>query len=388
MKTRMFAGILLIVIILGGCVVAGETTSAIEVRPGVVMSNDPADLPIPTSGYSVYFVGESHGNHEAKAVLRGYLKRLYEEAGLRDMILEEDQAYEAEANAFVHGTNEELPDELCLRADVLKIIRDFNSGLPDNELVTVHLVDVDSPLTAIYRHLAELHQEMGTSSEAISFPEFSDFREWHGQAIYELIEKLRNASIDEPNLINALETVKLSLDWYYIGNRLEIGWPRGSRATFAPIREDVITKNIKFVLTQLGDRPVLAYFGLFHGMKAQGDPNPPVEGFKSWGERLADENIAVFSLVMFGASGESFWHKRTLLSDEEFLQGFLLPDGTSILSLFDAYPDQNIVYTDLHAAENSAIRLSTDLLDVPASQLFDGTIVFRKFTPMEDVCPK
>jgi len=70
------------------------------------------------------------------------------------------------------------------------------------------------------------------------------------------------------------------------------------------------------------------------------------------------------------------------------LREFKLTDGISLISLFDTYTIPDIVYTDLQAEENSTIRLSPDLLDVPASQLFDGVVIFRKFNPMENVCPK
>lgn len=385
MKTKVLASVLLITILLGSCA-RTETFSGGEVRPGVYMSSDPADFPFPTSGYTVYFVGESHGNRETKTIFKTYLKKLYTETGLRDVILEEDQAYETEANAYVHGSSDELPGALCLRADVLGILREFNGGLPDAEKVTVHLVDVDSPLPTIHKHLAELYQQLGDKSESILFPDLSEFRGWNGKKMRVLIDEVRSISTDQPDVLNGLDTVSLSLEWYFLGNRLEIGWPRGTREKFAPIREDVITKNIDYVLTQSDGKPVLAFFGLFHGMKVMADPTFPVKGFKSWAERLVDENTAVYSLAIFGAAGESFWHERTLPDDEDFLKDFKLVDGTSLISLFASYTAPNIVYTDLQAEENSTIRLSPDLMDIPASQLFDGIIIFKEFTPMEDAC--
>ena len=387
MKTRVPASVLLVVALLWGCARA-ETLSATEVRPGVYMSNDPIDFPFPTSGYTVYIVGESHGNRETKLVFQAYLKKLYEKAGLRDVILEEDQAHEIEANAYIHGLSDELPSALCLRADILQQIREFNLNLPDEEKVTVHLVDVDSPLPIIYKHLAELYRQLGDKGESISFPDLSEFRGWNGKKMRKLIDEVRSVSTGQPDIINGLDTVSLSLEWYFLGNRLEIGWPRGTRAKFAPIREDVITNNIEYILKQLNGKPVLAFFGAAHGMKVMADPTFPVEGFKSWAERLVDENVEVYSLAMFGASGKSFWHERSLPSDEEFLREFKLTDGISLISLFDTYTIPDIVYTDLQAEENSTIRLSPDLLDVPASQLFDGVVIFRKFNPMENVCPK
>jgi hypothetical protein len=387
MKTRILAGVLLILVLLGSCA-RTETPSAIEVRPGMYMSNDPTDFPFPTAGYTVYIVGESHGNHETKLVFQAYLKKLYREAGLRDVILEEDQAYETDANGYIHGQTDAFPSKLCLRADILGIIREFNSGLSEHEKLAVHLVDVDSPLTAIYQHLAELYEQLGTTGKPVLFPDFSDFRDWPGQEIYTLIDEMKGISNDDPDIVNGLITVKLSLDWYFLGNRLEIGWPRGFRYSFAPIREDIMAKNIKYILTHLNGKPVMAFFGSGHGMKAQGDPNPPVEGFKSWAQRLVDANVDVYSLSIYGASGESYWHERTLPSDEKYLKEFKLADGTLLVSFFDTQADKTIIYTDLRTGDQPPIRSLPDFVDLPASQLYDGIIIFKEFTPMENVCLK
>jgi len=389
MKTRITTSVLLIAVLFGGCAKA-ETPSITEVRPGVYMSSDPADFLFPTSGYTVYIVGESHGNHETKLVFQAYLKKLYEEAGLRDVILEEDQAYETEANAYVHGLTDEFPNELCLRADILGIIREFNSGLSDNEKVNVHLVDVDSPFPIIYKHLIELHSQLGPAGESIQIPELSEIQYANSKKLYALVDELRAVSTGQPDILNGLDSVRLSFEWYYLGNQLDVGWPVGASRYFAPIREDIITKNINYVLPQLNDKPVLAFFGANHGMKTQGIPDPylPIKGFKPWAQRLVDENIAVHSIAIYGASGDSFWHGRTLPDDGEFLKEFKLTDGTSLVSLFDTYPEPNIVYTDLRSEENSTIKLSSDILDIPASQYYDGIIVFKEFTPMENVCPK
>ena len=382
MSKRIVASVLLIAVLLGGC------AKNIEVRPGVYMSSDPADFPFPTSGYTVYIAGESHGNRETKLVFQSYLNKLHEEAGLRDVILEEDQAYETEANAYIHGLTDELPTGLCLRADILGQIREFNSNLADDKKVTVHLVDVDSPFPIIYKHLTELHSQMGPMGGSIQIPDLSEIKYAKSERLYGLVNDLRAVSAGQPDILNGLDTVQLSLEWYYLGNQVDTGWPMGSRAQYAPIREDVITKNVKYVLSQLNDKPVLAFFGLFHGMKVEADPNPPVKGFKSWAQRLTEENIAVYSLAMFGASGTSSWRGETLSGDEEFLKEFKLADGTALLSLFDTYPDPNIVYTDLRTKDNSTITLSSELLDFPASRLFDGIIIFKKFTPMENTCPQ
>jgi hypothetical protein len=67
---------------------------------GVFAANDPKDLPLPSSGYDVYLLGESHGNQETKDVFLGWLFNLYRKASLRDVVIEEDQAYEEDAQAL------------------------------------------------------------------------------------------------------------------------------------------------------------------------------------------------------------------------------------------------------------------------------------------------
>ena len=390
MKSKNLVAILLVACIaLEGCASAEEFPETLqEVRPGTYMSDNPADFPFPTSGYTVYIVGESHGNRETKRIFQVFLESLYQEAGLRDVILEEDQAYETEANAYVQGQIEELPRGLCLRADILGQIRTFNSNLPNDQKITIHLVDVDSPMPAIYQHLTELHGQLGPAAASIPLPSFSDFNTWVARQRGAFVEELQSISADHPDIMNGLETVSLSLDWYNLGNRVDVGWPATiSRTKYAPIREDVITMNIRHVLSQLNGRPVLAFFGLFHGTKIVAVPNPPIEGFKSWAQRLLEDEVSVYSLAMLGTSGSSDWRGRTLPHDRELLNEFDLTDGTPVLSLFETYPGFEIIYTDYRTEENSALTLPADFLNLPASQIFDGLIIFKEFTPMENVCP-
>lgn len=381
MKTRALASVLLIVVLLGGC------AKNIEVRPGVYMSNDPADFPFPTSGYTVYFVGETHGNHETKSVFQAYLKKLHKKAGLRDVILEEDQAYETEANAYVHGETDELPTGLCLRADILGQIREFNSNLPEGKMVTVHLVDVDSPFPAVYKHLTELYQQLGSAAQSIQFPDFSEFIMWSPEKMYELVEELKNIPTDDPDVSNELQTIYMSIEWFSLGNDMDTG--RGPRKSFFPMREEIITQNIQHLVAQLDGKPVLAFFGLFHGMKVVGTPIPPVYQFKSWIQRLVEENISIYSIAIFSTSGKSYWRGESFTYGGDYMEEFQLSDGTSLVSLFDDLPDTKIIYTDLRTENNSTTTLPSYIfLDYPASQVYDGLIIFKEFTPMENVCPQ
>lgn len=401
MKRRLPAGILLVVLTMVGC--NGETqktpeisrpaetaTAAIEMeaRPGVYISNDPNDFPFPVSGYEVYFVGEAHGNPQTKQVFQTYLERLYGEAGVRDVILEEDQVFETEANAYVQGSADGFPHNLCLRADILGQIREFNAALPAGEKVRVHLVDVDSPLPSIYQHIRDLHRQLGSAAAAISIPELAEFTNWSPKQRKDLITALKKAAADRPAILNELETVDLSSKWYTMGNRLDENVPVGLQKYFGPLREDVMTKNVRYVLAERKGSPFLVFFGGGHGMKTSEFLG---EGLTSWGQRLNDGGIKVYSLSILGASGKGFWHGRPLEYKEgtqryEGVDGYRFEDGTSLSSLFEAYPDREILYADLRTGGNAKIGLPSVYPDIPASQVYDGLVIFKEFTPMEDAC--
>jgi hypothetical protein len=391
MKTRIITTILFVTLLLEGCSTSNNTKvpqKATEIQPGIYMGNDSAGFPFPTSGYSVYIVGETHGNHETKLVFRAFLENLHRKAGLRDVILEEDQAYEPEANAYVLGQTDVLSDELCLRADLLGQIREFNAALPERKKVHVHLVDVDSPLRTIHKHLTDLHAQLGTKADSISIPALAEVDRKGPNFLYGLIDKLKEVSADQPDVLNELETIHLSVRWYYLGNRLEAGWPTGNRRNFTPVREDIMTKNINYLLSELNGKPVLAFFGTGHGMKAEGLVYPPVPGFKAWAQRLVEGNVKVYSIGIFGESGSGYWHGKPIPNDSEYIGQLTSSDGNYIVSLFDTHPDFKIIYTDYRVEENKDLRLYSDFLDIPASQMYDGLIIFKKFTPMENVCPQ
>jgi len=386
--------------ILGGCLntatppvastltVAPPTPTVLpEVLPGIYVSNDPADFPYPTSGYTIYIVGETHGNQETKLIFQAYLQRLYTEAGLRDVVLEEDQGYETDANAYVQRLSDELPTGLCLRADILGQIREFNGSHPADEQVLVQLVDLDSPFPIIYRHLAELHSQIGAAAESIQIPELDEFRAWQPAAMYELIDKLRNASKGQPDILNGLDTVYQSIQWYLNGNEVDTGALKGSPESFFPAREDVITQNVQYLVHQLEGKPVLAFFGAAHGMKKTTAIDFPIEGFKSWGQRLNEANVSIYSMRVDTLFGEGYWRGDAFtlsLSTEDYQ----FEDGSSLVSLFEKNPDTEIMYTDLRLEDNSDIQLPSGYPSIPASQVYDGLIIFREFTPMEDACPQ
>jgi hypothetical protein len=377
MKTRVIAAFLLILLCLTAC--ANQ-----EIRPGVYVTEDVASLPLPTEGYRLYIVGEAHGNRETKLLFITYLKRLHAKAGIRDVILEEDQAYENIANAFVSGESDSLIPELCLRTDVLTLIREFNAAQPEGEKIKVHLVDVDSPMSTVHLHLQSLREQIGAPAEAIQIPELTEFETWNRGEMYKLIRELEAAAVEQPAALNGLETAHDSLRWYFLGNRIETGEAVGYRSLFAPIREDVITRNVQFLLESLGDKPLLAFYGSAHGMKMQADPNPPREGFTSWAQRIFESGVPVYSLDFLPLSGEYFW-RGNLFPYGDDIESSRLPDGTSLGELL-IEQDKSILYVDFRVEENAASTLPAGYADIPAGQVYDGEVIFREATPMEDAC--
>jgi hypothetical protein len=248
-------------------------------------------------------------------------------------------------------------------------------------------VDVDSPLPVIYKHLMELHAQIGPKAEAVQIPALSELKTWSPKSIYDLIEELQNVSADQPDITNGLETVDLSFHWYFLGNDMDAG--KGFRKTFFPVREDVITQNIQHVVTRLDGKPVLAFFGGIHAMKVVGIPNPPVKDMKSWAQRLSEFGISVYSLNVDGLSGDGYWRGEAFSYEATATDEYLFENDTSLVSLFDAHPEATIIYTDLRMRENSRIRLPASIyLDIPVSQVYDGLIIFKEFTPMENACPQ
>jgi len=247
MRERSFLTILIGVNILVGCIGTSSEKNMTEVEeyPGVYLTNDMSTLPISTSGYDIYLIGEYHGQEEVHLLFIEYLKILHEKIGLRDVILEANQHAEEEANAYILGESEEFPEDLWNRPDrfdVLEKIRDVNEELPDREEIRVHLVDVDFPIPQLYAHIVELAEEIG--AEGIDIPSLEEFEKWDESMMMELVEKLEKLTEKESTL-NELKTVRASIQWYF------------ERYTFS-IREEVIARNIQYVLKELNNAPVLA----------------------------------------------------------------------------------------------------------------------------------
>jgi hypothetical protein len=205
----------------------------------------------------------------------------------------------------------------------------------------------------------------------------------------DLVEQLEGAAghLDARGrdaILAELGNVRLSLDYYWAGNRIGIGPPEGT-VWNAPIREDGITHNIEHLLGELDGAPALAFFGGAHAMKSEGIESP-VSGLQSWAHLLVDSGVEIYALRAWGLSGRSTWRgtESEVTGDGSQIQ---FADGSSLATVLDAAPDAAIVYVDLRSSAHASTRLGDPFLDVPARTLYDGLVVFREVQPMEHRCP-
>jgi hypothetical protein len=346
---------------------------------GVCATDDPSSLPLPTSGYQVYLVGEAHGNQETKALFLGYLSRLYRGSSLRDVFLEEDQVYEEEAQAFVRGSRNDLPVGLCLRTDILSGLREFNRNLPVDEQIRVHLIDIDSPEEAIRQHLLRLKNRIGISAENL---QISDQEALSVTGTRLLVERLADLTSDR-DILAGLRTVRQSLIAYDEGFRSHIGPVQGNPAH--PAREEAITANLLDVSRAAQPAPVLGLYGWVHVRRGT-RPFPDGAGgtfmLTPMADRLETAGIKVYRAICYPLSGRLLWRRRGFeLPAGPGAVDFKLSDGGTIKDILGRAPGSEFILLDFA----KGIRLRTE--DEDLSEHFDSYVFLRTATPMKDQCP-
>jgi hypothetical protein len=285
-------------------VLAALGAAALELRPGVWASRDVSALPLPVSGYDLYMIGELHGVRENEAVLIAYLTKLYAEAGLRDVALEEQPAYRREAQAYVAGESKSLPERLCLRAGIFDALRRFNEGRSGSGLVQVHLVDIDLNANAIRDHLLALKQQI-PGSDAARVPAAGEIKA-QGEATVATLERLTS----DAAMRAELRTVRHSIRAHQQGLDGSTGPVKGS--PYLDDREDAIVSNLTELLHSRQGRPVLALYGSDHVSKNvlhNGGPSQDKD-FPPAALRMERAGIKVFSMVTLPLTGRSNWRGR------------------------------------------------------------------------------
>lgn len=350
------------------------------VQPGIYTAQYVSELPLPTAGYQIYIIGEIHGISEVHQLTIEYLKKLYA-TGLRDIILEESQGYEKAANEFVLKETEILVSDLCLRTDVLEAIRVFNQDIPVSEKVRVHLVDLDYSPSAVYAHLINIHHKLGESAKHIVIPSFGEFQLWGKDEMISLADRLANLpSGVTSEILQELDTVRDSIHWFHLFTVGDITQAAPPEAV--SIRETRITQNIQYLLADIKDKPVLALYGAWHAQKNTGSNSL---GQTPWAQRLSADGVDIHSLFAAGMYGTAFWRGKKnspgIHPDELF---FPPPEGVSLEFVLSEIPNYDIVYIDLRVDTTSNLLLSSG---ERASDMYDGIILFREFSPMVDACP-
>jgi hypothetical protein len=366
----------------------------LSVRPDVFMTNDSGLLPLPTSGYELYVVGEPHGEREVRLLALEYLQLLHEHAGVRDIVLEQvSPAYEQEVNAYVLGLSDTVSDEWSFVADVVIGVRVFNDGLPHGEKVRVHLTDLDLGLPNIYAHLQILQEEMGPVIEDARMPSLPELGSWEEEEMLALVDRLVGLAGDREAVVAGLETVADSVRWHFIGRQSARGkLPASEYVNYVPVREGRIARNVQRLLEELHNRPVLALYGGYHAQKQPALvaslhlSSQPVEVFldtPSWVQRVMESGIRVHSILAMGISGHEGVmgkYQRPVERDPEEIR---FADGVTVADVFSTTQEYDIVYVDLRVDGNHSLRLGNSYQDIPAGEVYDGVVFFREVHPLE-----
>jgi hypothetical protein len=360
------------------------------------LTNDLEALPLPTSGYDVYLVGElHHGTREVASLTLSCLETLHEATGLRDLVLEGGPGFESDINDYVLGLND-APSDLWYpgRMEILAGVRAPNQTLAHEEKIRVHLVDVHGRLSTSHTYLQELRKQMGTVAEDIPLPSLSEFETWNEEEILALVDQLTEAAQGDDRLLNELATVRASIRFHFAWEGFERG--KTSATVGQEIREEAIANNVRHLLTELEGAPVLAMYGGWHAQEVQGMRTVKIYGrsvvldVQPWAQRLVKSGVAVYSLLAGGTSGQARLADRIIPADADPGQ-LRFGDGTTLATVWDAASDYSVVYLDLRANSNASARFGTGFArqlgifdeDTPASEIHDGIVLFREVTPVQ-----
>jgi hypothetical protein len=344
-----------------------------EVRPGVWAGRDTSSLPLADSGYQVYLLGEMHGVREIEAIFGQYMARLHASAGLRDVAIEEDAAYERDAEAYVEGKSNTIREELCLRAGILKTIRRFNEGRPADGMIRVHLVDIDSPADSIREHLLALKQQVAGAA-SVRVPSLAAIKADGLKTVDELKRLTANAQI-----LRELRTIQHSIRAYQEGLEVGTGPPKGS--PYLEDREQAIASNIEDLLRNPGVPALLALYGSDHVSRSRrkdGGAKRDRE-FSPVALRLEQAGLRVFSLVTFPLSGRYYWRGRgseTLWTAKDGA----LANGESLDRLLASAHEPKLLYID---RKRERVKLPSEDL---SGFSVDAYLLIASATPMENYC--
>jgi hypothetical protein len=310
-----------------------------QVRPAVWAGNQVESLPLPTAGYQVYFIGEQHGLKENADFQLAYMAMLVNRANLRDVAIEEKSVYERDAQSYIDGGAKPLPAVLCLRASLLRRIRQLNSQLDPSRRVRIHLIDVDSPSSAICEHLVLLSKRI-PHADTIIVPPPGEVKE-HGQESVRALEKMTSDSQTRSELRSVAFAIRALQDGFEVGTGPAKGSP------YLDEREEAMTENVEEQIRKGAKGGMLVICGFDHvsrRKRADGGPNRD-EPFWPMAARLERSGLRVFTLVTFPLGGETFWRGRA----SQLLWGpndGHLSSGERLDTVISSAPSMKLFYID------------------------------------------
>jgi hypothetical protein len=366
MSLRTLAAVLVVSL----CAGASAGLLAQQIRSGVWVGSRVEALPLPTAGYQAYLVGEIHGVKENEKFQVAYLELLNRSSNVRDVAIEEKSVYERQAQAYIDGDSGALPAALCLRASLLRSIRELNAKLEQGKRIRIHLTDVDSPAAAIREHFLSIRSRIPDAA-LVRVPEADEIRE-RG---LDTIGILRGFKSDA-HLAAELRTLEYSI-WAY-RDGFEVGTGPGIGSPFLEEREQAVADNIAELALS---GPVLAIYGDDHVSKSERKDGGPQRNQPFWpmAARVGQSGVRVFSVVTFPLAGQSFWRgsRSDLLWEPK--DGHLA-SGETLDKLLAAAPGAKLVYVD-RSRENGRIP-SQDI----SNYKVDGFVLFPSGEALKDEC--
>jgi len=344
-----------------------------QIGPAVSAAGDVPSLALPTTGFQAYMVGELHGIEENAQFELQYLALLNKASGLRDVAIEEKSVYERQAEAYVSGTSDVFPAVLCLRFEILDGIRRLNSRLSQDKRIRIHLVDIDSPPSAIRQHLLDLQKQIPGAAK-VKVPEVADIKT-QGLAAVSQLQQLNADS----RMRSELRTVEYSIRALQQGFEVANGQLEGS--PFLEDREQAVASNIEERLRTRGVDSILVLYGSDHvskAMKKDGGPNRD-QPFAPMALRLQRSGIKLFSVVTFPLAGKSSWRGIDWDFPWSPSDGHL-SSGETFDKLLASVPQAHFIYID--RAREPVAMPTYDISHLGV----DAFLLFPFGTPLTDHC--
>jgi len=344
-----------------------------QIRPGVWAGNRVESLPLPTTGYKVYIVGEHHGLTENADFQLAYLRMLVDRTHLRDVALEEKSLYETDAQSYIDGDAKPLPAALCLRASLLRGLRLLNSKLEPSKHVRIHLIDVDSPASAIHEHLLLLSKSI-PHSDSVAVPRPADLKD-HGEETVRRLEAL----VSDQQVHSELRTVGFAIRALRDGFEVGTGPAKGS--AYLEEREEAMTENLAELIRRSGSGGVLVVCGFDHASRRERKDGGPNRNQPFWpmAARLESSGLRTFTIVTFPLSGETFWRGTATQLPWGAADGHL-STGEKLSEVILSAPSANFFYID--ALKEHAQIPSEDVSHYGP----DAFMLFPVAHPMLDEC--